>query len=172
MTASEDLVRLVPPPSRTVAVPDWEAVEVRLGARLPSDYKWLFEQYGSGRWDDFLTVLEPESSNDHVRLEHQAKRAAWALDYLRDGGLDIPYQIAELLPFAGTDNGDTCYWLRRPADDPDAWTVVVNKGDPEWATFDGDAVEFLFAVLSGRHDVYLFPEDFPSEEPTFQPYNE
>jgi hypothetical protein len=173
MTAREDLVRLVPPPLRTVAVPNWEAVEARLGVRLPGDYKWLIERYGPGSFG-FLQVLLPESSIENVRLEHQAKQTAEGLDYLRESGMDIPYQNAELLPFAGTNNGDFCYWLRHPADDPDAWTVVVGErsAGPEWSTFDGGVVEFLYAVLSGRHQVSVFPEDFPSEEPTFEPYDD
>jgi hypothetical protein len=129
------------------------------------------ERYGPGSFDQFLDVFQPGSPIDGVRLEHQAEQAASALDYLRNGGEAIPYQNAEILSFGRTDNGDYCYWLRRPASEPDAWTVVVNEArGPEWSTFEHGVVEFLLGVLSGSHHVGVFPEDFPSEEPTFEPY--
>ncbi|MCA2217153.1 SMI1/KNR4 family protein [Jidongwangia harbinensis] len=171
LTARDDLLALVPPPSRPAVVPDWAAVEARLGTRLPGDYKWLIETYGSGSFDEFLGVFQPGSRIDGLRLEHQAERTAWALDYLRDGGEQVPFRNDELLPFGRTDNGDFCYWVRHPADDPDAWTVVVNEArGPEWSAFDGGgAVAFLSMVLSGGHRVSVFPDDFPGAHPAFEP---
>jgi len=171
MTSRDDLVRLVPPPSRQLGQPDWDAVEARLGTQLPSDYRWLVERYGPGSFDEFLHVFQPGSSVEPIQLEHQAERTAWALDYLRNGGEAIPYQNSELLSFGRTDNGDVCYWLRHPADNPDEWKVVVNEPrGPRWSTFERGVVEFLIGVLSGTHRVSVFPDDFPSDEPEFAPY--
>jgi SMI1/KNR4 family protein SUKH-1 len=171
VTASDDLVALVAPPPRFPAILDWEAVEDRLGVRLPSDYKWLVERYGPGSFDDFLHIFQPGSDLESIRLEYQAERTAWALDYLRNGGESVPYENSELLSFGRTDNGDTCYWVRRPVDDPEAWTIVVNEArGPHWSTFEHGVVQFVFDVLSGNHHVSVFPDDFPSWEPEFAPY--
>jgi hypothetical protein len=171
VTSQDDLERLIPAPVRRVPLPEWDSVEAALGVRLPSDYKWLVERYGPGSFDEFLHIFQPASSVEPVQLELQTREAAWALDYLRRGGEVIPYENSELLPSCRTDNGDTGYWLRHPADNPEAWTIVVNEArGTRWSTFDGGIVSFLVAVLAGTHDVSVFPDDFPSEHPKFVAY--
>ena len=171
MTSQDDLGRLAPAPVRRVALPDWDSVEATLGVRLPSDYKWLVERYGPGSFDEFLYVFQPGSPVEPFQLELQAGQTIRALDYLRRGGEVIPYENSELLASCRTDNGDTGYWLRRPADNPDAWNIVVNEArGTRWSTFDGGIVTFLVAVLTGTHHVNVFPEDFPSDQLKFVTY--
>ncbi len=173
MTTNDDLFRVVPPPPRPPAEPaDWAALEARIRTALPSDYKWLVEHYGPGSFDAFLHVLQPAATHEAIRLEHSIERTNWTLGYLRDHGEDIPFANEELLPAAQSDNGDSIYWLRRPHDDPDRWTVVANEArGTRWVRFDGGLVAFLAAVLDGSFRVPIFPDDFPSEEPVFEPYN-
>lgn len=117
------------------------------------------------------TRFQPGASVDAIRLEHQVERAAWTLNYLRERGENVPYAESELLPVARDDNGNTCYLLRRPAEDPDLWTLVINEArDSRWETFDGGLTDFIYAVLSGNLRFDIFPEDFPDDEPTFSPY--
>lgn len=171
MKTWDDLVQLVPPPLRSARRPDWDLVEVRLGTKLPIDYKWLVDRYGPGSFGQFLVIFQPGTAFESIQLEHQIEQMAWVLDYLRDGGEEIPYENSELLPFAVTDNGDTCYWIRHPSDEPDAWTVVVNEARGlEWSTFGHGTVRFLIDVLSKAHSVSVFPDDFPGDEPAFEPY--
>jgi hypothetical protein len=168
---TDDLLRLVAAPARQDGDRDWSAIEAVLGTRLPSDYKWLVEHYGPGSFDEFVHVFQPGTPIEPVQLEKQAERTAWALDYLRSGGEAVPYENSELLSVCKTDNGDVGYWLRRPADSPDSWNIVVNEArGPRWSLFDGGIVEFLVAVLSGNHRVTVFPDDFPSDQPEFAPY--
>ena len=172
MASEELLVHLVPPPWRDqMEVPDWSAVHEQMGMELPSDYRWLVERYGPGTFDEFLHVFQPGASADAIRLEHQAERVAWALNYLRERGENIPYVESELIPVATDDNGDTCFLLCRPAEDPDLWTVVINEArGPRWESFDGGLTDFIYAALSRNRRFTLFPEDFPGDEPTFSPY--
>jgi len=175
MTADEtlqQLVALVPPPPATGRGWGWDQIEEGLG-RLPSDYKRLVETYGSGSFDDFLWLLVPGYDNPNVDLGRQA---AAILDHLRElrapeGG--VPYDLRRdapgLLPWAVTDNGETCFW-DTASEDPDAWSIVVNEArGPAWVTFAGSATDFLLAVFAAKSPCALFPDDFPSPEPAFTP---
>lgn len=159
-------------PPAAVPAPVWRDVASQLGEMLPSDYVELVESYGPGSFDDFLWVFQPESSRQAIDLVSQARTQLQALRDLQAGGEPIPYNVAEgeseLLPWAVTDSGDTCYWVMRPGKSPDDWTVVVNESrGPTWEEFSGGVSEFLLAVLTGRHRSSVFPEDFPSPDPHF-----
>jgi hypothetical protein len=92
---------------------------------------------------------------------------------MADAGERLPDYIGSietLVPWAVTDNGDVCFWDGDPARDPNRWTVVVNEGrGPQWERYAGDASSFLADVLARRHTVEVFPPDFPSPRPTFEP---
>jgi hypothetical protein len=171
MSARQDLVRLVNPPSAVHSEVDWAAFEVQLGWRLPADYKWLVETYGAGSFDDFLHVLQPDTEFQPIALEISYRRAVEVLSQLKESGEQIPYGIDEIAPVAKTDNGDTVYWVRRPADDPDSWSIVTNAArGVMWPQYEGGIVEFLVAVLSKARRIAIFPDGFPSDRPTFKQY--
>jgi hypothetical protein len=157
VNALDDLRAIAPPPPGPPPPP------ADAGHPLPADYEQLAREYGPGSFAGFLWLLAPGAANQYLDLDRQAEVR---LDALRTLGEELPYE--PLLPFAFTDNGDVVYW--HATGDPDDWTVVVNESrGPEWHAFDGNATEFLVATLSGRERVPMFPEDFPSEEPGFQP---
>ena len=167
----QQLVQAVQPPRGRPADVDWDLAERQAGSRLPADYKALVEMYGPGSWDGFLHVFQPMCENQHIDLARQQEPALWALDYLQVRGEPMPYPLSELMAVAGTDNGDTVYWLERPHEDPDAWTIVVNEArGPEWVAYDGGLVAFLADVLSRAFQCDVFPDDFPGTHPRFQPY--
>ncbi|GHH58244.1 hypothetical protein FHS35_007240 [Streptomyces umbrinus] len=171
MTARDELLRLVPPPDGVEADVDWSQVEDALDVTLPDDYKWFVERYGPGSFNDFLYILQPTSPFYPTRLVESADQAVEILESLRESGGRIPYETNELLPVGKTDNGDTVYWVTRPEDAPNSWTVVANGArNTEWPHFDGGIVEFLVAVLSGAHQVDVFPRDFIRAEPVFEGY--
>ena len=163
----EHLVKLVPPPATTAGSIDWTAVEGGLGVRLPNDYKLLIRTYGVGKFDDFIWVLHPTTPNNNLRLESQIQRCRWALKEVR-GSFASP---SEVTPWAITDNGDVCYWLNRGLSvDPDGWQIAVNESrGPDWEVADLSTTAWLEAVLSRRLTIRLFPADFPSTSPRFQP---
>ncbi|WP_432978330.1 SMI1/KNR4 family protein [Dactylosporangium sp. CA-233914] len=163
------LVEMVPPPSAGRPAPDWRDVESRLGVVLPADYKRLVEVYGPGRFGDFLEVYTPGAASQWVDIFHQAGRGEWRVQQFVQHGEQLPVEPSSLLPVAGTDNGDTVYWVRKPLDQPDRWTIVVNQARNflDWPAFDGGLVEFLVAVFSKEHKNRAFPDDFPDPvEPT------
>ncbi|WP_217549183.1 SMI1/KNR4 family protein [Streptomyces sp. GbtcB6] len=171
MTAREELLRLVPPPEEAAAEIDWESVEDELGISLPDDYKWLAERYGSGSFDQFMTILHPSSRFYPTRLVDAAERSAEILEQMPDSlKRKVPYEIDELLAVGKTDNGDTIYWITNPEEDPNAWTVTANGArNTKWPHFDGGIVEFLVAILSRVTRLDVFPSDFPHPHPAFTP---
>jgi hypothetical protein len=136
----DELERLVPPPAEALPPPDWSAIEV------PEDYKALVTRYGAGYFGG-LTVLVPGHENKYLDMLRQIEPQRWALTYLTEhSGVEHPYPPEKLLPWGIDDNGNVVWWLMEGD-----WPVVANeaRGD-EWYRYDGGAVEFLTALLSGR----------------------
>jgi hypothetical protein len=167
MSALGRLIDLVPPPHNDRLQVDWATVEAAVQTSLPADYKQLAEIYGSGTFAGFIHVFEPVTPFLTVELAYQLRRKEEILHYLREAGREvIPYRAGELQAIAGTDNGDTLYWVRVPFDDPDACAIVANEArGTDWPTFEGGLVEFLVAVLSREIKFKIFPRDFPGRRP-------
>ena len=175
MSALLELLQLVPPPATAQAEIDWSPVEAAVGLRLPADYKNLIEIYGPGQFDRFLTVYQPATQFLTTELAYQARRKSEILAQLRDNGREhIPFAEGTLLPVAGTDNGDTIYWVTENADDPDSWTITGNEArNTIWPRFAGGITGFLYSVLSRQIRFPIFPKDFPSSRnPRFRPTGE
>jgi len=172
----ETLQRIVAPPETPLevpSVPHWNEVERAIGAGLPRDFRACVERYGTGSFDRFLWVLNPFSSNPHLRLFDRIERNLDALRMLKkDDPGEIPYALFPeqegLLPWGITDNGDGLYW--HTAGDPDQWSVVVNAArDPECEEFPLGMTDFLAQILSRRARSEIFPSDFPRPHPSFHP---
>ncbi|MGW6479646.1 hypothetical protein ACWGDS_17350 [Streptomyces sp. NPDC055059] len=136
--------------ARTV---DWDAMEARLGTRLPTDFKQLAEIFGHGAFDGFLTLYVPESDVPGMDfVEHAEYLAGFAA---RSGtSLWEPYGIhpapGGLLEWASSEQADQFYWLTEGAD-PDRWPVLASEDIPDtWTRFDGTAAEFVFRMLTER----------------------
>jgi hypothetical protein len=85
----------------------------------------------------------------------------------------IPFAEGELLPVAGTDNGDTLYWVIEDPNDPETWTITGNEArNTIWPRFPGGIADFLLAVFSRRTRFPIFPRDFPSRSPRFRSMGE
>jgi hypothetical protein len=158
----EKLIELMSPPIRPVELPmsagAWEEVETRLGTRLPRDYKAFIERFGSVYIDRFLSICNPFSRSFGYNLECQ-------LEMLRGYGMDdvlFPNQ-GGLIPFGGTDNGDTLFW--ETSGEPDAWYVVVDDGErSEYERFQRQTMtDFLWRLLSRNVRCRFFPDDFPGD---------
>ncbi|MEU4997469.1 SMI1/KNR4 family protein [Streptomyces sp. NPDC021622] len=167
----ERLAALIPPvgPRRSR---DWAAVEQQLGTALPQDYKELVETYGGGVFDETVWLMDPGCRDEGYNLLDQAKERAeiladlWEFEpkppqLLRDDG-------AEVLPWAYIEgSGAYLYWLCRPGQHPDEWTVMFNEGrGPEWEYHPAQCAPYLLAVLTGEADTVYFPE-FPPDEHQF-----
>jgi len=155
----DSLLKIMPPPEHPVECgtwEDWAGVQSELGLRLPVDYKYFINSYGTGKISDFLYVLNPFSANAYLNLKQQIWLVLGGLRVTKQvsGSEEVPYPLyAEpggLLPWGITDNGDTLYWLTR-GENPDKWTVVIGDArGPEWEEYDQYMVEFLAKVLLGE----------------------
>lgn len=146
MSALEDLAAIAPPPPDAPPPIDWDA----LGVRLPPDFIELAEVYGAGTFDDGITVHVPGHPNRHLDLVRYTQEARSALKTLRDAGEEFPYDPDALLAWAADDGGNFIWWHMTDPAAPERWPVVVNEArGEEWVRFEGGAVAFLAAVLSG-----------------------
>ena len=156
MSALDDLIAIAPPPADPAPPIDWDAARAALGVELPRDYAQLAQRYGAGTFDDGIGLHVPGHPNRNLDLVIFTERARSALHALRDDGEEMPYDPDELLPWAADDAGNFIWWHVSDPGAPDRWPVVANeaRGD-EWLRYEGGAVAFLVAILSG--DV---PNDF------------
>ncbi|MFJ6785499.1 SMI1/KNR4 family protein [Streptomyces yangpuensis] len=163
MTAFDDLVRLCPPPlagpQRTV---DWARAEETLGTALPADYKRLVGAYGDGVFDETVWLLLPGSAYASCDLYAEKAEREEILADLWEMGEERPAALREegarILPWAYEEGtGAFLYWLARPGQHPDEWTVLYNEGrGPLWEHHDTQCAAFLLAVLSGTAETAYF----------------
>jgi hypothetical protein len=170
--AFDTLVRLCPPPADPPPPVDWAQAERALGTALPADYKQLVETYGDGIFDETIWLLVPDSAYDDCDLHAQARERDEILADLwefEDQPADLQEAGARVLPWAFEEGtGAFLYWLVRPGQCPDEWTVLYNEGrGPLWEHHDMGCLAFLLAVLTGTaetaHFGYLYDVLKPAE---------
>lgn len=138
MNDLDELVSLVPPPQDAPTPPAWEL-------DLPADYRALIERYGPGTLAGLL-LLVPGHPNPNVDLLRQTERQRSALRSLIEQGIEQPYAPEDLLPWGIDESGNVVWWLMNGD-----WPVVADEArGEEWQRYDGGAVAFLTALLSGR----------------------
>ena len=133
---------------------DWAQAERRLGTALPTDYKQLAEIFGHGAFDGYFGPLAADSLSGGNGIVTRAEGLA---EFARARGerLYAPHRLfpapGGLLHWAGTEQGATFYWLTE-GPDPDRWPILSTEDDyREWHTFDGSTAEFVFRLLTDRH---------------------
>lgn len=171
MSNLEQLAQLVPlPPAGRDK--DWDQVQQALGRDLPTDYKALIGTYGGSNWDDYVYVLEPGCPNDNYDLltwdAHQMEDLEDLWEFEKK-----PEQLEEegtrVVPWATTDNGECLYWLARPGQPADQWTVMINeaRGD-RWEHFDTTCTGFLVSALTGELTSSVLSSQFPLRQHQFR----
>ena len=168
----EALMAVVPPPDRPCEpfVGPWSMIESELGSPLPQDYKDYAQIYGSGYFLQFLQVDIPRTGNPNIRLEKQVVLTSEM--FAQFEGADRPYPLwpapGGLMPFGGTDNGDTLFWLRRGA--PDEWPVVVaDSGGWAFELLECGMTDFLAGLARGEIRSEIFPDDLLPADCLFAP---
>ncbi|MER6523022.1 hypothetical protein ABT246_40185 [Streptomyces sp. NPDC001553] len=140
---------------------DGAQAERALGAALPVDYKQLVETYGDGIFDDTIWLLVPDSAHNdcdpHAQTTERNEILAslWEFEAKPAGLLETG---ARVLPWAFEEGtGAFLYWLARPGQRPDEWTVLCNEGrGPLWGQHDMGSLAFLLAVLTGTAETEYF----------------
>ncbi|MER6222308.1 SMI1/KNR4 family protein [Streptomyces sp900105755] len=152
----------------------WDSVEERLGTGLPRDYKELVEAFGAGRFDAHIWLLEPQCPNQAYDLEFDNDGRMDDLEDFWEMGEEKPAELDEagsrLVSWGSTPSGEVLYWLVRPHQDPDRWTVMVNESrGPRWEHFETDCTEFLSGILTGRLRSRILASRLPAAEHEFRP---
>ncbi len=163
----ERLRAVVPPPAIPLepGAPDrWPEVEAALGTGLPDDFKRFTELYGSGKFDDFLYLLNPFAADEDGNLVRSGDTmlAGYAESRRKfPDRLPLPPwpEPGGLLPLGRSDSGNELYWLTRGA--PPSWGVVAFAGrSTRHEVHQHPVTEFLALLLSGDLDTRVFPDGF------------
>lgn len=158
------LKQLVPPPSQA-RQKDWEAAEQALGVELPSDYKQLVHTYAGSNWDDYLYILEPDCPNENYDLiewEDQRTEALEGLWEFEKKPTELTAEGTRIIPWATTDNGECLYWLVRPGQVPEQWTILLNEARGErWEHYNTTCTNFLASALDGEVQSNFLSSCFP-----------
>lgn len=166
----EALIKAIPPPAELAGVfpGPWQPIEAELGTALPQDYKDLVRVYGSGCYMEFFEIDVPRCPNFNIRLEYQVPLVSENFVYGDDRSYALWPTPGGLLPFGGTDNGDSLFWLTRGA--PADWGVVVwDQADLDFELFDCDLTSFLAGLATGEILPKAFPEDLLPSNCLFKP---
>ncbi|MFC0842529.1 hypothetical protein ACFH04_06645 [Streptomyces noboritoensis] len=171
MIVLDALVRLCPPPASPPPPVDWAQAERALGVALPADYKHLVETYGDGIFDETIWLLVPDSAYDDCDLHAQtAERDEILADLweFEEKPASLKEAGAKVLPWAFEEGtGAFLYWLVRPGQHPDDWTVLYNEGrGPLWEHHDMGCLAFLLAVLTGTAETEYFGYLYEVLKPT------
>lgn len=171
------LEQVVPPPTaplEPVASERWSSAEATLGLTLPDDFKQLVDTYGTGMFNDFLTVFVPFAGNKNLNLLDVQTPILDAYRTLAKEHPDTaPFPVfpepGGLFPYARTDNGDVFYW--KTVGEPNSWpTVLFESRHAFYEEFGQPTTELLAGLLDGTitSESFPSPDDFGGD-PFFEP---
>lgn len=172
MAAFDRLLSLADSPSDPTnagSSEDFVSVEIRLGTKLPDDFKSVINTYGSGEWLEFYWLVNPLDSH-HEKLWDESE--SWILGFMREAREkwpnDEPYCVwpepGGLLPWGGNSNGGYLCWI--VDGDPATWQTVYRADrTPEFEVFDESVSELLVQAITGMKDSLSCVPYSRSEEP-------
>lgn len=139
------LLSVLPPPEEVS--PRWRIPAGDDATAYPGDYLELMGLYGPGCVDDFLCLLAPQHPNENLDAHRLGPVWVKGIEELAGTvGERLPPEaedFGDLVAWAGTDNGDMCFWIpgRR---NPSAHLVAIRAGrDDEWSVHPMGIAEFL-----------------------------
>lgn len=156
----------------------WERVEETLSLRLPGDYKWFIERYGTGCVSAFLWIFNPFTTNENLDLVRQV--ASLSEQYRRMkrelGEEEVPFPLypeeGGLVPFGVSDNGDVFFWLT-DSTDPREWNVVGNETrSSTYEVHERTMTAFLLGVVTGETESRIFEAECIDSDRLFLSFDE
>ncbi|MFC5745868.1 hypothetical protein [Actinomadura rugatobispora] len=141
MSWVERLVAITAGTASPVPAPDWAAVESRLGAPLPGDYRRIVETFGcDGLFDAFFQVFTPDELIWHAEVH--------AGDDLAPGDEHPPFPAPSgVIPWSSNEHQETFFWITE-GPDPDRWPVYAVDSLGDGSRFECTATEFLFRQMT------------------------
>lgn len=147
------LKALMPPPSEPVypgSKEEWEAVQKKVGFRLPSDFFALLNTYGSGRFlAGEFKVANPFDPDDKNFANKEIATMRERKEHAPDA---VPYPIIPekggLYPFGIDGNGNTFLWLT--SGNPDDWKIACFNSEDYSETVKHSLTELLLLLASNK----------------------
>ncbi|MBC2908242.1 hypothetical protein [Streptomyces cupreus] len=133
----------------------------------------MTDTYGAGCFDEFLWIFAQGASNGHLDIAEQTGQMRSLLRGKVVPGLgpvleEYRAESGDLVQWGVTDNADLLAWI--PAGDPDHWpTVIIQAGRLGAVVTARSSADTVLGLLTGALRVPFFPDDFPSERPSFSP---
>jgi SMI1 / KNR4 family (SUKH-1) len=157
--AIEELIHVVPPPSNPIdsgSESRITEIENRLGVSLPKDILEFASRYGTGRFSDTLTIINPFSPG-YFELINEVSTCY--RDLKRDEGDEcIPYEVYPshpgLLVCGHEVNGHILFWLTEG--EPDQWPLILMAVDFEFERLNVSLTTFLTHVFGGQRGCVLW----------------
>jgi hypothetical protein len=153
---------------------EWREVRSKLGIDLPADYKEIIETFPRGRFQGFIEVIRPDTSEAGVEYpSYYLQRLEDMRQWRHDEPGRFPFPIfpesGGLLPWGITHRGDLFFWLTEHPD-PDRWPVVLTDFDFSfWETLSRPVCELLSRVVVGDFDGLPYELDLSAHRPFFEP---
>jgi hypothetical protein len=168
----QKLLAIAPPPEapREIGSPKaWEKIDQRLGVTLPQDYKDFVDRYGTGTFNDSITLFNPFAGNESLNLFHTLethhKATQMAQLVVESSWTAIqPFELYParhgLLPWGATDNYEkNFFWLVNGS--PKNWaTVFYNLRNGDYEVWKMPCTKLLAGIFTGAIQSVLLPEDF------------
>ena len=139
--------------SVSLSTPGWTAVEAAAQAQMPSDHQAMVRRFGAGCFNGFLWLWVPGCPNEFLDMDREAPAQLEVLKICAERGGEVPAAALvdppALTAWAGTDNGDTLWWLNDEGKVGDGQVLVSAVRPLEWEIFNMSCSRLLERFVAG-----------------------
>ena len=138
--------------SVSLSTPGWTQPAAKEKSHMPADHQALVRRFGAGCFNGFLWLWVPGCPNEYLDVDREAPAQLEVLKICAEQGEEVPAAAfadpAVMFAWAGTDNGDTLWWLNDPG--KEGGQVLVSAVRPlEWEVFDMSCSRLLERFVAG-----------------------
>ena len=144
-----------------------------LGVIVPPAHVELTNLYGAGVFDEFIILYVYGHPNENFDIGSRTRESRSSLSrkeipQLRSVLAAYNKRPEDLIHWGSSYNGDSFFWI--PDGEPNQWpTLLVAARQFDQEVLVGDSTSVLLSLLTGATRTHILPDDFPSEEPMFEP---